>query len=80
MTVSTDNLTVTEGSSANYTVKLDTEPTGDVIITVNVPSGSEVSVDDETLRFTTSNWNQVKTVTVRAAADEDAVGRRASEC
>ncbi len=74
VTVSTDNLTVTEGSSANYTVKLDTEPTGDVIITVNVPSGSEVSIDgDETLRFTTSNWNQVKTVTVRAQADEDAV-------
>ena len=73
VTVSTGNLTVTEGSSANYTVKLDTEPTGDVIIAVNVPSGSEVSVDDETLRFTTSNWNSPQTVTVRAEADEDAV-------
>ena len=73
VTVSTDNLTVTEGGSANYTVKLDTEPTGDVVIEVNVPSGSEVSVDDETLRFTTGNWNNPQTMTVRAEADEDAV-------
>ena len=73
VTVSTDNLTVTEGSSANYTVKLDTEPTGDVIIAVNVPSGSEVSVDDMTLRFTKDNWNSPQTVRVMAQADEDAV-------
>ena len=73
VTISTDNLTVTEGSSDTYEVKLDTEPTGDVIIAVNVPSGSEVSVDDTTLRFTTSNWNILQTVTVMAEADEDAV-------
>ena len=73
VTISTNDLTVTEGNSADYTVKLDTEPTGDVIIAVNVPSGSEVSVDDATLRFTTSNYNNPQTVTVTAEADEDAV-------
>ena len=73
VTVSPTVRNVTEGSSGSYTVVLDTEPTGDVVIAVNVPSGSEVSVDDGTLRFTTSNWDIPQRVTVTAQADEDAV-------
>ena len=75
---SSTSLTVVEGASNTYTVRLATEPTGNVTVMVSGASG-EVTVDtntgtngnQNTLSFTTSDWNSEKTVTVSAGQDED---------
>ena len=72
-TVTPTALTIREGGNASYTVVLDTEPTADVTITVQVPEDAEVAVDGTELTFTADNWNTPQTVTVTAAQDADAV-------
>ena len=73
VTVTPTALLVPEGGSANYTVMLDTEPTADVTVAVQVPEDAEVSVDETVLIFTAEDWNQAQTITVTAAQDLDAV-------
>ena len=73
VTVTPPTLAVIEGSSANYAVVLDAEPTADVTVAVQVPEDAEVAVDETALMFTAENWNQAQTVTVTAAHDDDAV-------
>ncbi len=72
VTVSPTDVEVDEGESGTYTVVLTAEPSSDVTITVSGASG-DVSVNPETLMFTTNNWNAEQTVTVTAAEDDDAV-------
>ena len=69
---STNTLEVAEGSTATYTVVLDTEPTADVTVTVSGHEGTDVSVDKTTLTFTPANWDVARTVTVSADQDDDA--------
>ena len=71
-------LTVAEGGSGTYTVKLATQPTGNVTVTVAGASGdvtadtnSVMNGDQDTLTFTTTNWNMAQTVTVSADEDDD---------
>ena len=42
-------------------------------VAVTVPAGTDVSVDEASLRFTSTNWTVEKTVTVRVADDDDAL-------
>ena len=66
-------LSVNEDSTGSYTIKLDAEPTGDVTIR---PTGGEsvsVSVETKSLSFTVNNWSVAQSVTVKAAADGNAV-------
>ena len=81
VTISPTSLTVTEGDAAgaSYTVKLTSEPAGNVTVTISgqadtdlTLSGTTLSNDGE-LTFTTENWGTVQTVTVKAAEDDDAV-------
>ena len=74
VTVTPTALTVTEESTADYTVVLDSLPTGTVTVTVAKQSGGDddLTADPTTLTFTTGDWNAAQTVTVSAAADEDA--------
>ena len=73
VTVSAMALTVPEGGTAEYTVVLSAEPAKDVTVKVAGASG-DVSIDgDRVLTFTSVNWNDPQTVTVRAAEDDDAV-------
>ena len=79
------SLTVVEGASDTYTVRLTTRPTANVMVTVSGASG-EVMVDTDTgtngdqntLSFTTSDWNSEKTVTVSAGEDDDAANDSAT--
>ena len=73
VTVRPTKLEVTEGGSDSYTVVLTSQPTDDVTVAVTVPAGTDVSVDEATLRFTSTNWTVEKTVTVRVADDDDAL-------
>ena len=65
-------LTLGEGTSGEFTVKLTSEPT--VGVTVQIPdfSNPELTRNQSTLTFTPSSWDDPQTVTVFAAADEDA--------
>ena len=72
VTVSRTSLTVNEGGNGTYTVKLDTQPSADVTVTVNDPTDNgDVTADPASLTFTTSNWATAQTVTVSAAEDAD---------
>ena len=55
-------VTFMDGDS--YTVVLDTQPTGNVVVTVAGYVGTVVTPNRSTLTFTTSNWNTDRTVTV----------------
>ncbi len=70
VTVSPTSLTVGEGSSGTYRVKLNTKPTASVTISVS-DNSAEISEVPTALTFTTSNWNSNQTVTVSARHDSD---------
>ena len=78
VTLSKSALDVSEGSSATYTVVLDSEPTGAVTIAPSVTGSPDVTLSPPSLRFTSSNWSTAKTVTVSAAQDDDAEDDTAS--
>ena len=71
--LSETGLTVTEGDAAgsSYTVKLATEPTSEVTVTVSGHAGTDLTLDKTTLTFTADNWNTAQTVTVKAGEDGD---------
>ena len=70
--VSETALSVPEGGSATYTVRLGTQPTDDVTITVASPTGDDdLTASPDTLTFTNSNWSMQQTVTILAAEDDD---------
>ena len=71
VTVTPTSLMVNEGDSGTYTVKLDTQPTSSVTVTVNDPTNTDVMADPASLTFSTSNWATPQTVTVSAAEDDD---------
>ena len=63
-----------EGGSKTYTVRLDTEPTGTVTVSIGDPDATDdIRVDKTALDFTARNWNSPQTVRVSADADDDAV-------
>ena len=79
VTVNPTEVTVTEGGTVTYTVVLDTEPAGNVTVTVNDPTdNTDVTADPATLTFTDQNWNVAQTVTVSAAQDGDAADETAT--
>ena len=69
--VSPTRLTIEEGEDGTYTVVLNSQPTADVTVTIGTPTDPDVSVDETTLTFTTSTWDDAQTVTVSTDQDED---------
>ena len=65
------SLTILEGNTDTYTVVLDTEPAGNVTITISGHTGTDVSLDKTTLTFTDQNWGTAQTVTITALEDGD---------
>ena len=69
---------IDEGASADYTVRLGGQPNAAVTVTiasdntdVTIDDGDGVFGSDETLNFSTTNWNTAQPVTVKAARDDD---------
>ena len=73
VTVTPTKLAVVEGRSGSYRVRLNTQPSSDVTITVSGHSGTEISVSTTTLTFTQDNWSVAQQVTVTAAHDDDGI-------
>ena len=76
--VSPAQLRVREAGSATYAIRLNTQPTGSVTVTVAGAAGA-VTVDTDaatgnqnTLTFDATNWGTNQTVTVAAGEDDNA--------
>ena len=67
-----EELTITEGGSDSYQVVLTSQPAHDVTVTISYSGDQDVSIDDQELTFTDSDWETAQTVTVSAAQDDDA--------
>ena len=83
--VSPTSLTVAEGATATYTVRLNTAPTGAVTVTVGgatakvaADTDTQMTGDQTTLSFDATNWNTAQTVTVTAVADDDGADETAT--
>ena len=78
--LSPTSLTVTEGddTGVSYAVKLSTQPSDTVTVTISGHSGTDLSIsgatlsNSNTLTFSTSNWNTAQMVTVKAGHDGNA--------
>ena len=77
--LSVSSVSVPEGGTSTYTMRLNTRPTAEVLVTITRTSGDDnLTVDTKpspgnqnTLRFTSSTWDKWQTVTVAAAEDND---------
>ena len=87
VTLSRESLNIDEGTSDEYTVVLDNQPTGNVTISISagrevtiqptgagtgiILAGDALTTQPTSLLFTTTNWDTPQTVTVSAGHDED---------
>ena len=71
VTVEPTALNVPENGNNTYRVVLTSQPTENVTVSVDVPSGTDVSANKTSLTFTASNWRNAQTVRVDAADDTD---------
>ena len=76
LTISESRLTVTEGSTGTYTVKLNTDPGGTVTVTPTSADPDAASVSPASLQFTSSNYSAAKTVTITGEEDVDKTNER----
>ncbi|MBI5835027.1 MAG: C10 family peptidase [Armatimonadetes bacterium] len=74
LNVSPLSLSVGEGASRTFAVRLAGQPAADVVVATTRASGdvSLSPIAGGSLTFTSSNWNEPQTVTIGAAEDEDA--------
>ena len=71
-------VTVPEGGSAGYTVKLATEPTASVTVAITGQAQTDLTLSGTSLTFTASTWNVAQTVTVNAGHDTDSANDTAT--
>ena len=76
--LSETGVTVTEGDAAgsSYTVRLATEPSGSVSVSISGHDGTDLTLSgttlsSEMLTFTVGNWDTAQTVTIKAGQDDD---------
>ena len=77
LVLSPTSVSVPEGSTASYTVKLASAPTASVTVAVAKKTtgtqDTDLTVSPSSLTFTTTTWDTAQTVTLSAAEDTDAV-------
>ena len=73
--VSSARVSVPEGGSASYAVKLSNKPSGNVSVSLAIPTSGTNDQDLDfapaNLTFTPTNWNAARTITLTAAQDDD---------
>ena len=70
--VSRSSLSINEGDSANFTVRLSSNP--GVSRTVNISrTNTDLTVSKSSITFNSSNWSQAVSVTARALHDADSL-------
>ena len=64
----------TSGASAgeSYTVRLATQPSANVAVTITGTAGTDVSLDTSSMTFTAGDWDTAQVVRVTAGHDDDA--------
>ena len=62
------------GDNATFTVRLTSQPSGTVVITVASNKTTEATVSPTSLSFDASNWSTAKTVTASGVNDSSADG------
>ena len=80
LVVSPASLSIAEGGSGAFTVKLAAQPTSDVVVSVTKASAGDADLTTATgtLTFTSANWDVAQAVTVSAAQDTDSTDGTAS--
>ena len=68
--VSPQSVEVAEGQTARVEVGLNTQPTGDVTVTMASSDPSAATVSPDTLTFTSSNSDRLQAVTVAGVNDD----------
>jgi len=71
---SRNNLTLTEGASDNYNVKLASQPAEN--IKLSITQNSQITSNPSSLLFTPTNWNTPQTVSLTAINDAQNQGNR----
>ena len=64
-------LRIAEHATSSYTMVLDSQPTHEVTVTINSPTGTEIVTVQPRLTFTTEDWDKEQSVTVIANPDRD---------
>ena len=77
ITVNPTSLTVLEGTTGTYTVKLNTQPSETVTVMASTDN-TDITATPEALMFNSAIWNTAQTVTVTAAQDDDAQNESAT--
>ena len=67
------------GSTATFTVVLDSEPTGDVVFGISSADTGEATVSAAALTFTSSDWDTPQTVTVTGIDDTATDGNQTTD-
>ena len=67
----TGGMVFSEIGGRYYSVKLGSEPTSDVTVTIQIPADAKFTISADTLTFTPDDWNQEQLVRVDAVADPD---------
>ena len=70
--VSSNFLRIAEGQSERYTVRLPSQPPGDVTVELFVWRLGAIRVEPHQMTFTSSNWNVPQAATVITDSDDDA--------
>ncbi|MBF2755584.1 MAG: autotransporter outer membrane beta-barrel domain-containing protein [Gammaproteobacteria bacterium AqS3] len=71
LSLSTPSLTVDEGSSSVFTVRLTNAPSGEVMVAISSMNTDLATVSPASLSFDSADWNEVKTVSVLGVRDQD---------
>ena len=71
-------LEVEESKSESYTVRLDTEPTATVTVSISGQAGTDFSLSGTTLTFTKTDWKIPQTLTVATVHDANSANETAT--
>ena len=69
LTISPNDISIEEGETASFTIRLNTQPTQPVTFSITSSDTSQVGVSSSSISFVTSSWDTPQIVVVSAATD-----------